>query len=46
MESHFWTSPVFVVPVLWVLFLGSILWGTQSLKGDGHISKEDAGDAL
>ncbi|AXC09408.1 hypothetical protein ACPOL_0021 [Acidisarcina polymorpha] len=46
MENHWYASPVFVVPVLWIIFLSGILWGSQSWKGDGHISKEDAGDAL
>jgi len=44
MEGHFYTSPVFVVPLLWVIFLAGILWGSQSWKGDGHISHEDMGD--
>jgi hypothetical protein len=46
MQGPFWTSPVFVVPVIWIIFLSGILWACQSGKGDGHTSKEDAGDAL
>jgi hypothetical protein len=41
MEGHFWTSPLFVVPVIWILFLSGILWASQSWKGDGHITSED-----
>jgi len=46
MQGSFWTSPVFVVPVIWIIFLGGILWASQPWKGDGHSSHEDTGDAL
>jgi hypothetical protein len=45
MQGSFWTSPLFVVPVIWAIFLSGILWATQSWKGDGHISiQEDMGE--
>jgi hypothetical protein len=44
MEGPFYTSPVFVVPVIWIIFLCGIRWASQSWKGDGHISHEDMGD--
>jgi hypothetical protein len=40
--SPWYTSPVFVVPVLWILFLGAILWASQPWQHSmGHISKEE-----
>ncbi len=29
MEGLWYTSPVFVVPVIWILFLSGILWASQ-----------------
>jgi hypothetical protein len=36
MPGPFYTSPVFVVPVIWVLFLSGILWATRRPKSHHH----------
>jgi hypothetical protein len=38
----FYTSPVFVVPVIWILFLSGILWGSQPWSRGGHKPHDDS----
>ena len=39
-------SAVYAIASFIILFFCALLWATQSWKGDGHVGKEDAGDAL
>jgi len=41
--SPWYTSPVFVVPVMWVLFLGGILWASQPWTIGKHTAHKEAG---
>jgi hypothetical protein len=45
MEGLWYTSPVFVVPVIWILFLSGILWASQPWTwGRGHaVHSEEVG---
>ncbi len=39
MHDPWYTSPLFVVPAIWILFLSSILWASQPWihgKGASH----------
>jgi hypothetical protein len=40
MADPFYTSPVFVVPVIWILFLSGILWATHRPKAGTHGSSD------
>jgi hypothetical protein len=41
MQDPWYSSPVFVVPVIWVLFLSGVLWGTQALARKKPAAHDD-----
>ncbi len=40
MPDPWYSSPVFVVPVIWILFLSGIIWASRRPKA-GHIHDAD-----
>jgi hypothetical protein len=45
MEGLWYTSPVFVVPVIWITFLSGILWASQpwTWNRDHAVHSEEVG---
>jgi hypothetical protein len=43
MQGPFYTSPVFVVPVIWILFLSGILWASQPFSRQSDVGHDDGG---
>jgi hypothetical protein len=43
MADPWYTSPVFVVPVIWILFLSSILWASQPWTHGKRASHGESG---
>ena len=43
MADPWYSSPVFVVPVIWILFLSAILWASQPWTLRKHASHDESG---